>query len=138
MFHLVYVSDAAEKVSKDDLLAILAESRENNAAAGITGMLLYKDGTYMQVLEGEEDAVRSLYARIRRDPRHKGVVTLVEGRTDRRSFGDWSMAFQDLGSPEARATPGYSEFMNMPLTAEAFQKNPEQCERLLWAFKRGE
>jgi lipopolysaccharide biosynthesis regulator YciM len=138
MFYLVYVSDAAEEVSKDDLLTILAESRDKNAEAGITGMLLYKDGSYMQVLEGEEDAVRALYARIRRDPRHRGVVTLVEGQADHRSFADWSMGFQDLSSPEARATPGYSEFMNLPLTAEAFQKNPEQSVKLLWTFKKGE
>ena len=138
MFYLVYVSDAAEEVSKDDLLAILAESRDKNAEAGITGMLLYKDGSFMQVLEGDEQAVRALYARIRRDPRHRGVVTLVEGQADRRSFGDWSMGFQDLSSEEARATPGYSEFMNLPLTAEAFQKNPERSVKLLWAFKKGE
>ncbi|MCG6921345.1 MAG: BLUF domain-containing protein [Acidobacteria bacterium] len=138
MFFLVYVSVAQENVSKEDLLDILTKSREANAAAGITGMLLYKDGHFMQALEGEETAVRDLYARISRDPRHLGLRTLVEGRRERRSFGDWSMGFQDLSSPEARATPGYSEFMNMPLTAEEFSKNPGQCERLLWAFKRGE
>ena len=138
MFYLVYVSVAAEKASKDDLLEILARSRTNNAEAGITGMLLYKDGNYMQVLEGEEKAVRDLYARIRRDPRHLGIVTLVEGRRDNRCFGDWSMGFQDLSSPEARDVPGYSEFLNTPLTAEEFSSDPGQCERLLWAFKRGQ
>lgn len=138
MFYLVYVSVAAEKASKDDLLEILARSRTKNAEVGITGMLLYKDGNYMQVLEGEEKAVRDLYARIRRDPRHLGIVTLVEGRRDNRCFGDWSMGFQDLSSPEARDVPGYSEFLNTPLTAEEFSSDPGQCERLLWAFKRGE
>jgi hypothetical protein len=138
MFFLVYVSMAQEKMSKEDLLDILAQSREANAKAGITGMLLYKDGNFMQALEGEETAVRALYARICRDPRHRGILTLVEGERENRCFGDWSMGFQDLSSPEARATPGYSEFMNIPLTAEGFSKDPGQCERLLWAFKRGD
>ena len=138
MFYLVYVSVAAENVSKDELLEILAQSRTRNAEAGITGMLLYKDGNFMQVLEGEEQAVRDLYARIRRDPRHLGIVTLVEGQRESRCFGDWSMGFQDLSAPEASEVPGYSEFMNIPLTAEEFSSNPGQCERLLWAFKRGE
>jgi hypothetical protein len=138
MFYLVYVSVAQENVSREDLLDILAKSREANARVGITGMLLYKDGSFMQALEGEETAVRELYARISRDPRHLGVLTLVEGEREDRRFGDWSMGFQDLSSPEARATPGYSEFLNMPLTAEEFSKNPGQCERLLWAFKRGD
>ena len=138
MFFLVYVSVAQENVSKEDLLDILAKSREANAEAGITGMLLYKDGNFMQALEGEETAVRDLYARISRDPRHLGLLTLVEGRREKRCFGDWSMGFQDLSSPEARVTPGYSEFLNTPLTAEEFSKDPGQCERLLWAFKRGD
>jgi hypothetical protein len=138
VFYLVYVSVAAENVAKDDLLDILAKSRAANAEAGITGMLLYKDGNFMQVLEGEEDAVRALYARIRRDPRHLGIVTLVEGQREDRSFGDWSMGFRDLSTTEAREVSGYSEFLNTPLTAEEFSNNPGQCERLLWAFKRGE
>jgi hypothetical protein len=138
VFYLVYVSAAQDKMSKEDLLDILEESREANARAGITGMLLYKDGNFMQALEGEESAVRELYGRISRDPRHRGVLTLVEGEREDRGFADWSMGFQDLSSPEARATPGYSEFMNMPLTAEEFSKNPGLCERLLWAFKRAE
>ena len=138
MFFLVYVSVAQENVSREDLLEILAKSREANAKAGITGMLLYKDGKFMQALEGEETAVRELYSRISRDPRHLGVLTLVEGEREDRCFGDWSMGFQDLSAPEARAIPGYSEFLNMPLTAEEFSRNPGQCERLLWAFKRGE
>ena len=83
MFFLVYVSMAQEKMSKEDLLDILAQSREANAKAGITGMLLYKDGNFMQALEGEETAVRALYARICRDPRHRGILTLVEGERER-------------------------------------------------------
>jgi hypothetical protein len=138
MFYLVYVSEAAESISREDLLDILAKSRRANAETGITGMLLYKDGHFMQALEGEEATVRDLYARIRRDPRHLRIATLVEGRRDERIFGDWSMGFQDLSAPEARQVSGYSEFLDTPLTAEEFSKDPGQCERLLWAFKRGE
>ena len=138
MFYLVYVSMAAENISKEDLLKILAESRENNSKAGITGMLLHKDQNFMQVLEGEEAAVRALYQRILLDPRHRGILTLVEGERGERHFADWSMGFQDLSTPEARATPGYSEFLDLPLTAEEFTTDPGRCEKLLWAFKRGE
>ena len=138
MFFMVYVSVAQGSTSKEDLLDILAKSREANAEAGITGMLLYKDGAFMQALEGEEAAVLELYARIRRDPRHLGIVTLVEGQRESRCFGDWSMGFQDLSAPEAREVSGYSDFLNTPLTAEEFSKDPGQCERLLWAFKRGD
>jgi len=135
MFYLVYVSLAADDISKQDLLDILEESRPRNSHAGITGMLLYKDGNFMQVLEGEEPSVKELYERVRRDSRHRGVLTLAEGQRQRRQFGDWSMGFRDLNDPEVRSTPGYSEFLNTPLTAESFTRDPAQCERLLWVFK---
>lgn len=138
MFYLVYVSMAADNLSKEDRLAILATSREHNAKLGITGMLLFKDDNFMQVLEGEEATVRELYERIKLDPRHRGIVTLVEGHREERRFADWSMGFQDLNSEEARSLPGYSEFLDLPLTADTFSKNPGECERLLLAFKRGD
>jgi len=137
-FYLVYASEASQKISKKGLLEILAQSRESNRKTDITGMLLFKDGHFLQVLEGEEDAVRELFARISRDPRHVKVRTLAEGTRDRRAFVDWSMGFRDLSDPEARQIPGYSEFMNMPLTAEEFARDPGLAEKLLWAFKRGE
>jgi hypothetical protein len=53
MFSIVYVSSALKPFSKTDLLTLLEKSRENNTSLGISGMLLYKDGNFMQVLEGE-------------------------------------------------------------------------------------
>ena len=88
VFFLTYVSTAARELSKDDLNELLAQCRENNAKLGITGMLLYKDGNFMQVLEGEETVVRSIYAKISGDPAatgHRGgaaVPGLVHGITE--------------------------------------------------------
>jgi len=86
MFSLVYVSSAVTPFSSSDLAALLTKCHERNTATGITGMLLYKDGNFMQVLEGEEPAVRTVYARIGKDPRHRGLITLLEGRQERRQF----------------------------------------------------
>ncbi len=61
MFSLTYVSSAVRPFAEDELADLLAVSRQNNARLGITGMLLYKDGNFMQVLEGEEAEVRTLY-----------------------------------------------------------------------------
>jgi hypothetical protein len=136
VFFLVYVSSAAPPFSGDELRALLATCRKNNAALGITGMLLYKDGNFMQVLEGEEEAVRGLYDRIIADHRHKGEITLQQGFTEGRQFPDWSMGFRDLDSPEERSTPGYSEFLNAPLTGQEFSDNPSRAQKLLLTFKR--
>ena len=72
---------------------LLEHARRNNEKAGVTGMLLYKDGNFMQVLEGEERVVQALSAKIGRDPRHEKMVTLLEGPLAEREFSDWSMGF---------------------------------------------
>lgn len=136
MFFLTYISSATSRCSEEDLTLLLAQSRENNAKLGITGMLLYKDGNFMQVLEGEESAVRSLYARIERDPRNKGNIVLLQGHAEESQFPDWYMGFRNLDSPEVRDIPGYSEFLNTRLTEEEFSENPTRSQKLLLTFKK--
>ncbi len=136
MFFLTYASTATRDLSKSDLNELLAQCRKNNAELGITGMLLYKDGNFMQVLEGEESAVRSLYAKIGRDPRHKGEILLQQGNLEERQFPGWSMGYRDLASQEARSIPEYSEFLNTPLTGQEFSANPSRSQKLLLSFKR--
>jgi len=68
MFFLVYVSSATRPFSEEDLRVLLETCRKNDAELGVTGMLPYKDGNFMYVLEGDEGAVRGLYERIAADP----------------------------------------------------------------------
>jgi hypothetical protein len=136
VFFLVYISSATQPFSVDDLSTLLAVSRKNNAELGITGMLLYKDGNFMQVLEGDERTVRALYEKIGVDPRHSGEITLLQGFVDERQFPDWSMGFRDLNSPEIRATQSYNEFLNTPLTGQEFSGDPSRSQKLLLTFKR--
>ena len=136
MFSLVYVSSAVTPFSPAELADLLSISHKNNASLGITGMLLYKDGNVMQVLEGEQTAVLDLYSKIRRDPRHRGVLTLLQGPVEERQFPAWSMGFRDLRAGDVDATPGYSEFLNTPLTGKEFSSDPTRCQRLLLTFKK--
>ncbi len=137
MFSLVYVSSAVTPFSSTELTDLLTVSHENNLPAGITGMLLYKDGNVMQVLEGDEAAVLKLYAKIGRDPRHRGLLTILQGPLENRQFPDWSMGFRDLRASGVETTPGYSEFLNTPLTGQEFSSDPTRCQRLLMTFKKG-
>jgi hypothetical protein len=114
MFFLVYVSSATRPFSGKDLRVLLETCRKNNAELGVTGMLLYKDGNIMQVIEGVEGAMRELYEKIAADPRHGGEITLQQGFAEGRQFPHWSMGFRDLDSPEAHADPAYNEFLNAP------------------------
>jgi hypothetical protein len=92
-FSLVYVSRAAVPVTRQVVIDLIETSRPANAAAGITGLLLYRDGGFLQMLEGDRDAVESLYASIERDERHCDVTLVRTREEQRRQFPDWSMAY---------------------------------------------
>jgi len=135
MIQLVYVSSATEPFTAQQLVELLKKARDKNASQGITGMLLYKDGNFMQVLEGEEDQVRPLYQTICADPRHHGEIVLLEEPITERQFSEWSMAFRDLNSAEVRSMPGYSPYLNRALSAESFSNDPTGCMGLLQLFR---
>ncbi len=136
MYFIVYVSSAAHEFRTPELLGLLDRARVNNARLGVTGMLVYKDGNFMQVLEGEEAVVRDLATRIGSDSRHRGLIRLIEGPQDQRQFPEWSMGFRDLRSPGLDAVPGFSDFLNTGLTGEEFAADPTRAQKLLLSFKR--
>jgi hypothetical protein len=89
----------------------------------------------MQFLEGPKDAVLALMAKIRVDPRHRGVIVLVQEEHDAREFEEWSMGFKKLGIDAAAEVPGYNEVLNLPLTSEDFLLHPSKSVQLLLSFK---
>ncbi len=78
------------------LASILESARKNNARLGVTGILLYDAGSFIQVLEGDGPVVRELFEKIGRDPRHDRVTMLGERPIDKRSFGAWTMGYVSL------------------------------------------
>ena len=89
----------------------------------------------MQVLEGEEPTVRGLYRRIETDPRHRGLIVLLDGNQDTRQFPDWSMAFPDLDADPAEL-PGFNDFLNTPPGPDEFGADPSLAQKLLISFKQ--
>ena len=87
----IFVCSLAEYLIQIDHL--LAKARRYNTEFSITGALLFNEDWFVQYLEGTEDAVREIFARIAADPRHEGVEVLFEGFTTERRFPEWSMAF---------------------------------------------
>ena len=74
--HLVYVSTACEPIGDEELAELLEQTRAQNERQSITGMLLYKDGRFIRLLEGQEDDVQDIFEKIRRDERHYNVQLL--------------------------------------------------------------
>lgn len=136
LYSLTYGSSAAVPFSPQDLRELLQRSCAHNARAGITGLLLYRGGNFIQVLEGEELAVRALYGRIAADPRHGGTIVLLQGPIGAREFADWSMAFRDLDAPDTLAVPGFSDFLHTPLDPAALAAAPSRARKLLLLFKQ--
>jgi len=111
---LIYGSNSSHPLSETELLEILGSCRKNNAELNITGMLLYHDGNFIQVLEGEEDVVVALYEKISQDPRHENVLTYVKQPIGQREFSDWEMGFIDVERIGVDNVPGYSHFIDDP------------------------
>lgn len=95
VFHLVYVSKAAENISYSDIRNILEASRRNNGIEDITGLLILRDGYFLQLLEGPESGVKKILGKIMMDDRNYNLHVLIQAFGDERLFHDWTMAFYD-------------------------------------------
>ena len=92
---IVYVSTAIEALSIETLEGLLVDAREFNKEAGVTGVLLYSKGTFMQCFEGAEEGVADVYRRIRESRLHWSIRELMNGPIDKRAFKDWQMGFAE-------------------------------------------
>ncbi|NDP58189.1 MAG: BLUF domain-containing protein [Oxalobacteraceae bacterium] len=107
---LVYVSRSMQRMSLDELSKLLIHARASNQAAGVSGVLLHHDGLFLQLMEGEPDAIDTLFKKIMVDRRHEGVLILVDSLRDRpRMFPDWKMGFYHFSSIEHLVGPGLLE-----------------------------
>ena len=100
MRQILYVSAARSDLHDQDIDDILNTARERNATLGVTGLLLEIDGSFLQVLEGEPEALHDLIRQIERDPRHTRMMRLLEREVPRRQFPDWAMGFRRSSARE--------------------------------------
>lgn len=136
LLQLVYVSSATTPLDDAALAALLAQSRENNARGGVTGMLLYKDGNFLQLIEGAEAAVRALHARILRDARHQRVITIIEDRTAERQFPGWSMGFVPADRMPTASVEAFTPFLLPGGDPARFAELRGQVREVLDTFRR--
>lgn len=116
VFQLVYISAESGPMTDVDLEQILTAARRNNRVIGVTGMLLYDEGSFIQALEGDEDTVEALFERIEMDPRHHDANVLMRGCAEQRDFPDWSMGFHDTS---VGVLPGQNDFLRRGFSRDA-------------------
>jgi hypothetical protein len=110
MLSIAYVSVAASPMSDPDIVELLRRSRINNERHGITGALLYHRDRFIQIIEGDDDTVRSRYATIAADDRHRNVRTMREKRIPERQFPQWTMGFRSLSDESVTQLDGFEDF----------------------------
>ena len=96
LVRLMYASRAVPALDQEELVTILRQSKANNPAHGITGVLCFSEGIFLQVLEGGRSAVNQLYNRIATDARHTQVELMVYEEIGERRFAGWSMGQVNL------------------------------------------
>lgn len=99
MKRVIYLSSATKPLSDEEISLLLTVSRKRNLENNITGLLLYADGNFIQIIEGNEVDVNLLFDKIQKDSRHKNVITVVNEKIKKRSFSDWSMGYS-IVNPE--------------------------------------
>jgi hypothetical protein len=111
MLSLTYLSSATEPFTREQLEELLAQARPKNERLGVTGMMLYAGGNFIQTLEGEEDSVTDLYSTIEKDQRHREIMVMLREKVKERSFPDWSMGFEMVSDEEASKIPGFNAWL---------------------------
>ncbi len=135
---LVYTSVETQPFGRRELEQLLAVSRQNNRKNGITGILLYCDGCFIQVLEGSEDQVFQTFMRVEKDPRHRSINQVIDVYGDERNFQDWSMGFRVIEKEQADRSifPGFTNYLRTGrLNDELRRELPRKIKVFLDAFR---
>jgi len=135
LIHCIYASSATAAVTEAEIHRLLEGARRRNDALLITGMLLYIDGSFFQVLEGNPPAVDSVYNSILRDRRHERMTQIIREPIPRRAFAHWSMGFESLSRGDAQHLTGENDFFSLGTCLQ--DVNPGRAKKLLRAFSEG-
>jgi hypothetical protein len=98
MIQIVYASAACAPFSANALRVLLEQARARNTTYNVSGLLLYHQSSFLQILEGPRDSVEHIYHSIERDPRHDRTKVLLRKTLAQREFAEWKMGFVDTAS----------------------------------------
>jgi hypothetical protein len=133
MQQVIYSSAAVAPFSERELTELLTIARINNGRLGVTGMLLYHEGSFLQALEGDARVVDALFTKIGKDKRHHRVVTLLRREIEAPEFAQWTMGFASTkGLPQNM--PGFSDYLRL---RGNLIESTDVAARLLGAFRDG-
>jgi hypothetical protein len=133
MIQLIYCSTATGKFSENGLDALLVKARTLNKAKYITGLLIFDDGYFLQILEGPRENIEELIGRITTDPRHTDLRVISSQSIREREFGEWSMAFSKISKSHGNKV-GYVAYDREMVE---FSINASKAMNILYLFQEG-
>ncbi len=131
---VIYLSSATNPFSTQALRDLLEHCRTRNKRNDITGLLLYREGGFMQVIEGPEVAVDKLYTQIQVDCRHSNVIRVIKEDIQQRYFSSWSMGFKDVAQESVEQQEGFDALMNQPQANLATRDFPRSVDAFVQTF----
>lgn len=136
LVHCIYCS-ATSKIafSTSELEDLLEKCCLNNAILKITGILLYKDGSFFQILEGDKEVVETLFEKISKDKRHNQIIKVIMEPIEECSFAEWTMGYPKLTDKELAKIPGLNDFYSNENSY--LEVGEGRTKTLLAAFKEG-
>ena len=135
LYHLGYSSTLASTLVASDLIGLLQSARKRNQELDVTGLLLHREDSFFQIIEGSRQNVLAVFERICSDPRHERITVLFEGPTDAREFSDWRMGFVELDNVDVRLLPGFSNFLRDGLEPRQVLEELTRSRRLMLLFR---
>ncbi len=130
---LGYYSSASKEFEENELEEIIETSAHNNKVLDVTGMLMYADGCFFQIIEGPACELDTLYEKIKHDHRHKGIITVIDEEVENRSFPDWSMGGLRL-DPDILDQKEVFELTRMALADKLPDTAPQKVKIFMKSF----
>jgi len=129
-YQIIYSSESSTPMQADDLEYLLAHARRHNAEKGITGALVYADGVFLQILEGDSTSVKALMGKILQDVRHETVTVFREGEIAAAVFSDWDMAYVSATPAQVAQWAGLSGAVEIPEILTDIRHDPQRAARV--------
>lgn len=130
---LVYSSTATHAFSEGELDALLQQARGRNERLGVTGMLSYRSGSFVQFLEGDPRHIDALLESLRADDRHRDLTVLIDEPISERQFTNWTMGYERMRPPTSPAPEGFRDtFADLEQNSDSETTARAARELTLW------
>lgn len=131
LYQTIYSSQATQPMSEQDLESILNDARTGNESRDVTGVLVFRDGVFLQVLEGERQTVEDLLKSIESDSRHRDVTIFHQMEVSGRTFGSWQMAYVCPDPEELSKWVSHAGTATIESVADHMRNNKSHLPKIL-------